>query len=245
MNAPKTRQLIVIDKAQITPNMIRVTLGGDEISSLPSNQEGGYIKLIFPTDGSRIMRTYTIRSQSPDSIDVDFVVHNEAGPASSWAANCKAGDSIIVGGPGPAKLNNPEADWHLLVGDMTALPAISVNLEALPDNAKGYALIEIMTEQDIQTIKHPVGVEVKWLINPTPGIDSQFLLNNVKQLNWLEGQASVWAACEFSSMKALRPYFKQEKQISKDYFYLSSYWKLGINEEEHKTVKRIDAEQFA
>jgi NADPH-dependent ferric siderophore reductase len=44
-------------------------------------------------------------------------------------------------------------------------------------------------------------------------------------------------------MKALRDFFKKEKNISKENLYISSYWKLGINEDEHKIEKRNDAEE--
>ena len=38
----------------------------------------------------------------------------------------------MVSGPGPKKLVDMNADWFLIAGDMSALPAISVNLEKLP-----------------------------------------------------------------------------------------------------------------
>jgi len=70
-----------------------------------------------------------------DESDVDFALHEICGPATFRALNTKVGDSIMVGGPGPRKLVHPDADWFLLVGDMTALPAISGNIEMLPENA--------------------------------------------------------------------------------------------------------------
>ena len=43
-------------------------------------------------------------------------------------------------------------------------------------------------------------------------------------------------------MRALRLYFKQEKAVEKNAVYVSSYWKRGLSEEQHKKVKRTDAE---
>ena len=51
-------------------------------------------------------------------------------------------------GPSGAYAPDPAADWHLLVGDETALPAISVALEALPANAIGQAFIEVAEPED-------------------------------------------------------------------------------------------------
>ena len=46
-------------------------------------------------------------------------------------------------GPSGAYTPDPAADWHLLAGDETALPAISSALEALPANAIGKVFIEV------------------------------------------------------------------------------------------------------
>lgn len=246
MSRPQPRELIVIRKEQVSPHMLRITFGGVNITTIPDDQESGYVKLIFPDGDSKpLLRTYTIRHQRLDEIDIDFMLHEDSGIACTWAKNAQTNDSILIGGPGPKKMIETSSDWKLLVGDMTALPAISVNLAKLPNDTQGYAVIEVTGEADIQDLQHPSSMTLKWVINPHPGQNSSVLLNEVKSLDWLEGQASVWAACEFSSMKNLRIFFKKEKVIPKEYLYISSYWKLGSNEDQHKIEKRSDAEQDA
>jgi NADPH-dependent ferric siderophore reductase len=180
-----------------------------------------------------------------NELDVDFFLHGESGPASAWASRVQAGDTITLAGPGGKKLLDFSADWFVLAGDMTALPAISVNIEQLPDHARGYAVIEILHESDIQAFHTPDAFEVHWVINPAPEKENTLLLDKIKQLPWLEGCPSIWAASEFSTMRALRRYFKQEKNVDKKAVYVSSYWKCGLSEEQHKKVKRADAETAA
>lgn len=245
MARPEPRLFTVLRKEYITPNMLRVTLGGDAMNDFPKDQESGYVKLIFPSESGRLMRTYTIRKQRENELDIDFAIHGETdsqGIACKWAVDTQAGDTITVGGPGPKKLASENTDWMLFVGDMTSLPAISVNLEQLPADAKGYALLEVQTEADIQALKKPDGIELKWLINPHPGQDSNALLEHIKALDWLDGSLSLWAACEFSSMRNIRAFFKARDDVSKADFYVSSYWKMGLNEDQHKVEKRIDLE---
>jgi NADPH-dependent ferric siderophore reductase len=258
------RKLTVIGKQFISANMLRITLAGDDLASLAVDQEGGYIKLHFARpdilDGdieqqihsedasSRpLLRTYTIRNQqiNPAQIDVDFVIH-DTGPASTWAGSCSIGSSIYVAGPGKKKIVDLNADWFFIVGDMTALPAISVNLEQLPSTAKGYAVIEVLTPKDIQHFDLPAAVELHWVIKyPQSNTDHQqlstSLLNKVKQCPALLGTASVWIACEFSNMREIRQHFSQHLNIDKRHMYASSYWKLGLSEDEHKQLKMADA----
>jgi NADPH-dependent ferric siderophore reductase len=44
-------------------------------------------------------------------------------------------------------------------------------------------------------------------------------------------------------MRALRQYFRNEKQVKRENIYISSYWKLGVSEDGHKTIKQQDAEE--
>ncbi len=239
MTRPAPRELTVLRKQQLTTNMLRLTLGGPGMKSFPADQASAYIKLMFPTQGESrpTLRTYTVRAQRDNEIDVDFVIHGEAGPASSWAMTARAGDSILVGGPGPKKMVDHSADWFLLVGDMTALPAISANLEQLPHDARGHAIIEIIDRTDIQDLEAPANIEIHWLCNPHPGTAPELLLDRVRELTWPGGHPSVWCACEFTAMRNLREHFRSRDDLERSNLYISSYWKLGAIEEEHKVLK--------
>ncbi len=255
MSKYRPYQLTVSKSQCITPNMQRITLQGDDLAEFKTDDEGSYVKLVFPVEETQpsdedtnvIMRTYTIRKFNPYdlTLDIDFVLHGElgknSGPASTWAAHTKLGDTIPIFGPGKVKAATLEADWFLFAGDMTALPAISCQLEQLPDDAKGYAVIEINSEQDQQSLQKPDGIDILWVINPQPDTANTVLSDAVKALSWLSGIPSIWAACEFSNMRLLRTYFKKEKQVSRDNLYISSYWKMGQSEDKHKVIKRQDA----
>lgn len=249
MNRAAPYRFTVLRKRAVTPHMLRITLGGEAMQRFPTEQASAYVKLLLPPtqDGARpLLRTYTVRAQRADSIDVDFVLHgDEGGPASRWAQRAQAGDPIDVTGPGPKKLADEEADWILLVGDMTALPAISVNLEQLPPSARGHAIIEVPDAADIQSLQAPSGFAIEWVVNPEPGSTAAPLCDAVAALDWPSGRVSAWVACEFSSMRALRRHLREERGLDRKQFYISSYWKLGSDETSHKALKREDAERDA
>ena len=256
-NRPAPRQLTVMSKQFVSPNMVRVTLGGEGLDGFPADQQGGYIKLNLPNPdkpGKMLVRTYTIRAQragrKTGEIDVDFALHADtatghAGPATQWAIAAQAGDTIPVGGPGPAKPLPDTADFYLVAGDMTALPAIAVNLAALPATARGFVAIEVMSQDDRIELDTPEGVEIHWLVNPQPGSQPDLLAEALRTRGWPEGQIHAWVAAEFSAMKALRTYLKDERQLGPEQLYISSYWKSGLNEDAHKLAKREDAQANA
>lgn len=227
--------------------MLRVTIGGEGIDGFPTGQEGGYLKLtlgVLPGSEKPVVRTYTIRNQRADALDVDFALHGagdgSAGPATDWAASVTGGEAVLMGGPGKAKPMPEGADWYVVAGDMTALPAIGVNLENLPRDARGVAVIEIQHEDDRQDIDAPAGVELHWIVNPHPGRNATFLADHVRSLGWREGRVYAWAACEFTSMRELRSYLREERGLTPADLYISSYWKSGATEDAHKVIKRED-----
>lgn len=227
--------------------MVRVTLGGEGLDGFPPGFAGGYVKLMLapPSAASKaVIRTYTIRHQRADAIDLDFALHGgeAAGPATKWALDARPGDTIVVGGPGLPKPLPQQRDFYLIAGDMTALPAISVNLAALPADARGFAAIEIQDEADRPDLVVPEGVHVEWLVNPEPGLRPALLVDALRSARRPEGALAGWAACEFSSMRALRDYLRDELGLGPADLYISSYWKHGLVEDEHKLVKRQDAE---
>jgi NADPH-dependent ferric siderophore reductase len=170
-----------------------------------------------------------------------MVIHadnGKTGPASAWATSAKPGDVITLAGPGSSKGLSEHYDWVLLAGDMTALPSIRNHLAALPSHAKGYAVIRIEDEKDAVVLKKPEDIEVIWEFEDT-------LSNRLSQLNWLEGTPAVWVACEFSDMRTIRTWLKDDKAIAHNNIYISSYWKKGRSEDQHKIEKRQDSEAFA
>ena len=239
---PPPRTLDVLSKTQFTTNMLRITLGGSGLLGFPDEQDGAYVKLRLGEsgpDGKPLVRTYTVRSyrSGASEIDIDFVLHDVEGPAADWARNCKPGDQIKVGGPGPKKIADPTADWFLFAGDMSALPAIGANLDALRRDARGYALLEIINEDDKQEIDAPDGLQIQWIVNPHPDETNTILLDAVRQLEWLEGQPYAWVAGEFSQSLAIRKWLREERGMIREQMYASSYWQIGQTEDGHRVSK--------
>jgi NADPH-dependent ferric siderophore reductase len=259
------RNVTVKQKELLSPHMLRIVLSGEALHDFPENFESGYVKLRFLADKNEIypvdisngiidrltnpkprVRSYTVRAfdQKKCELTLDFVAHGDNGPASAWASACKVGDSISIDGPGPAKLINMDADWFFIAGDMASLPAICVNVEKLAETAAGYVVIEVLSEEDkaALTMSLPAGMSIHWVVNAHSDSANTFLIDKVRSLPWLEGEASVWAATEFTAMKNLRQYFKTEQQVNKNNMYISSYWKMGETDEGHKKAKKMDAE---
>jgi NADPH-dependent ferric siderophore reductase len=259
MAPPGPRILTVVRSTQLTPNMQRITFGGDALADFPVDQESSYFKLRFAAlqpkgialkstlkkllnRGQWVTRSYTVRSfdAATRELDVDFVLHEDGGPAADWARKARPGDQIVAIGHGPKKLVDMSADWFLLAGDMSALPAIAANIEKLPRNARGYAVIEIMDAEDRQPLEAPAGLDVQWIVNADHDRSRDVLLEAVRSLPWQAGRVSAWVAGELNAIRAVRDYLRKERGVERTNMYASSYWQIGRTDEEHRVEKSRD-----
>ena len=96
--------------------MKRITLCGDDLADFPIDAESGYVKALFHPQGipvvdadsvkGAVKRSYTVRAfrAATRELDIDFVLHGDFGPASTWATSAGIGDILAIAGPGPTKL---------------------------------------------------------------------------------------------------------------------------------------------
>ncbi|MEA5454190.1 siderophore-interacting protein [Sinomonas sp. JGH33] len=260
-----TLDLVVARTEWLTPHLVRVVAGGPGFDAFADNGfTDKYVKISFPTalpdgvwsDGPvdvaaiketlpreqwPVTRTYTVRSFDVDAreLSIDFVVHGDEGIAGPWAASAKPGDRLVCAGPGGAYSPNPDADWHLFAADESAIPAVAAALEALPDDAKGIAFIEVGSGADTLDLTAPTGVELRWLSREGERAGETLVLAEaVAAAEWLPGTPSVFAHGERGAMKELRAVFK-ERGLARDHLSLSGYWAHGRAEDQFQAEKKL------
>lgn len=128
----------------------------------------------LPDEKRNPIRTYTIRDvrAAAREIDVDMVLHGVNGPASRWAVAAEPGSPMTILGPnaefagqsGGIDFRPPAGTRRiLLVGDETAVPAITSILSRLPAGTVGHALLEVPESGDRLEIAAPPDFTVTWL----------------------------------------------------------------------------------
>ncbi|MCT9820963.1 siderophore-interacting protein [Microbacterium sp. W1N] len=235
-----TLEFEVVASERLSAHLVRITLGGDAFAQFEDRPETDkYAKLKFATpDGHPVTRTYTVRRVDHDArtLQIDFVVHGDEGLAGPWAAAAQPGDRVSLMGPGGGYRPDPEADWHLLAGDLSAVPAIAAALEALPADAEGVAVIEIDAPDAELPLTAPAGVAVLWLVEPEH--DAERLASALRTLPWREGRVQVFAHGERESMKAIRRVLFDERELDRGQVSLSGYWARGRTEDRFQAEKR-------
>lgn len=250
---PYFREMRVVRSVDVTPHMRRITLAGNDLQRFASG--GMHVRLLFPKvrdktpvwpttgadgrpnwptgDERPEIRIYTIRAIDVASgeVDIDFVLHDgEQMPGARFAANARPGD--IVGMTGPGGGGVAQADWYLLAGDETALPAIGRILEQLPATAKAVVRIEVADDAERQTLPSPAEVDIEWLCRDgSPSGEADALVKAVRDVALPVDDRSifVWAGCEFTSFRQIRSYLRQECHLGREQHLAVAYWRRGFS----------------
>lgn len=234
----KRRRLVVRDIRKLTPHMTRVTVGGDELAGFVSAGFDDHIKLFFPDavsderdvngDPKPVSRDYTPRryDAAANTLEIDFAIH-EAGPATQWAEQARVGDILNIGGPRGSLVIPTGFDWHLLIGDDTALPAIGRRLAELPRNARAVVLAEVDTAADEIAFEHSANASITWLHRNGAEIGSSHrLAEALRALEFPKGDYYAWVACESLTAKALRAQLV-EMGANPKWLRAAGYWRRG------------------
>ncbi|ROR73420.1 siderophore-interacting protein [Bogoriella caseilytica] len=191
---------------------------------LPVQKDG---RLETPRHKRPLGKTYTIKRWDAEAgeIDIDFVRH-ETGVAATWAERCRPGDRIHMAGPARSQGIPEGADWLLLAGDETALPAIGRFLDSA-DGRPMQVFIEVPDRrhwQDLPEIEH---AEVTWLYRGEDPPGSR-LLGAVAATTWWPGTPFAWVAVESQAMRALRRHLVDERHLPKESVDAVGYWRQRV-----------------
>ena len=232
------RRVTVVATERVTPNMVRIVFGGPGLDGFGAGEfTDHYVKLQLPDprDGGRTRtRTYTVREWDPErgELTLDFVVHGDTGVAGPWAAAAQPGDEIDLLGPGGAYTPDPDADWHLLVGDASVIPAISASLQRIPEGVPVQVVIEVDGAAEEQNLQSPGALDLRWLHRSAPpGEEPELLADALRKLRPPAGRGQVFVHGEASSVRAVRRYLATERDVDPETMSASGYWKLKRTEE--------------
>lgn len=250
---PYFREMRVLSAKNISPNMRRVRLRGKEMQRFAYG--GMHVRILIPPadievpqwpvtgedgrpvwpegDHKLISRVYTIRDIHPESgeVDIDVVIHDGT-PGSEWALGAAEGD--VVGMTGPGGGDADDADWYLLAGDETALPAIGRIIERLPRNVKVVARIEVDSSADEQIFNSRCSLDLQWLHRNGAAAGTMTLLQDAVKAVALPSNGErifVWSGCEFNGFKAIRNYVRKDLKLARTQHLVVSYWRRGVADE--------------
>ncbi|MCW2796280.1 siderophore-interacting protein [Nocardioides sp.] len=209
----------VVRREQLSPHLVRLTLGGDGLGSFHSTGiPDEWVGLVVP--GQFQSRYYTVRSWRDGELELDIVMH-DVGLVTEWATGDVVGETVVITEPRGSFAMPVSATWLMLVGDLTAMPAMAriaghVDIPTriwaeVPDALPGYL---------------PNSGDVTWLEQPGDG--ESLLASVVESIDWPAGDGYFWMAGESAQMRAIRKHLMRERRLPATAYDVMGYWRGGI-----------------
>lgn len=228
----ETRKLSfeVVSSTLLTPHMQRIELAAAELDGF-SYRPGQDVMLLVAVDGRRpVRRRYTIRylDQARQVLTIDVVLHGD-GPGERWVRSAGPGDRIEGIGPRGKIFPVMSADWHLFVGDESAMPAILAMTESLPGDSDATLVLEIPTADDEQDFLAAARTRVSWLhrlSRPVGDRASSLLVAEAAEVELPPGGGHAYLLGEASVVLALRERLTA-RGLPLDQMSPKAYWGRG------------------
>jgi ATP-binding cassette, subfamily B, bacterial IrtA/YbtP len=220
----------VIETVRIAPHFVRVRMESPTLFEDAKDEPAAWLRFWFPDpDGSKIefQRAYTIsEADVPASrFAVDVVLHEPAGPASSWARAVEPGTTIAVMSlMGSSRFDAPgeQPAGYLLIGDSASIPGINGIVATVPDDVPIEVYLEQHDDNDtlIPLAKHP-RLQVHWVARR----NEKSLAGVIESRDWSKWY--VWATPEAATLKHLRRRLRDEFGFPKSAVHAQAYWSAG------------------
>lgn len=220
--------LHVVERIQLSSALLRLVLKGD-LADYPEPQAGAPLKIWVPTPEGEVARTYTVREfdRAAQRMTIDFVLHDQPGPACDWARQAGLGATLTISGPKAPRAWPDKISHYCFAGDLSALPAIAAQVEQLDPQAEGWVALQIQDLEERVYFTHPAGVQVQWLL---PDGQPQQLQRWVQRLD-LKPDTLLWVAAEHDEVVGLRDWARQDLGWPRSHVHAVPYWRRDVDEE--------------
>jgi NADPH-dependent ferric siderophore reductase len=216
----------VLRREQLSAHLVRLVLGGPGLASFTSTGiPDEWVGLVVP--GQFQSRYYTVRSWADGELVLDVVVH-EVGLVTEWAQLDVVGQTVTITEPKGSFAMPADASWLLLVGDLTAMPAMARIAESVTVPTRIWAEVS----DDLSSYL-PAAADVTWLAPPAPGESG--LAAAVETIDWPAGEGYFWMAGESAQMRAIRKHLMRERRLPSSAYDVMGYWR-GVAQRQPRAV---------
>ena len=148
--------LTVVSASALGPTMRHVVLGAPALAEFTHEPGQDLMLSLGESAGHLVRRRYTIRDHdtSAATVAIDAVIHGD-GPGARWFADAAPGDRIEAIGPRGKVVVDPDAEWHLFVGDDSFVPAASVMAAAVDQSRSAWIIAEVDDPDSVPPVDAP------------------------------------------------------------------------------------------
>ena len=222
----------VVARQQITPQMVRLTLAFDEGSEWQTT--GLADEFIHVDVGAETLdadghseRHYTVSGLVDGGLELEVFLHGH-GPGATWGRDAAIGDKVkISDGFGYYKVP-ADAGTRVLIGDLTAVPAIARILNEASERERFHIVVELPAMSEARDLPSAAAVSVDWRVAGNGVARSGFteIIGELSEAGVIDpaGNDYVWVAGESKTTRAVRGLLRKEVKLPITRQRIVGYW---------------------
>ena len=217
----------VVATRELSPSLREIALHGDPRLV----GEPGRDVMVRVSDAERsTRRRYSVRWADPATHRFGLwvsVAHE--GPGASWAREAVVGQPVDVVGPRGKIGLAPDAEWHLFVGDLTALASAYRLAESIPTPGRALFVLEIADDADAVTAAFDAGLGVTGIFvdrRDRAASDPTGLVSALTAVELPAGFGHVYVFAEAGVSRAVRAAL-MARGVPTESISHKAYWRAG------------------
>lgn len=228
-----TARATVTARQQVTPLMVRLTLALDDPAAWTTTGVGDeFIHIDVGADTLDLAdghseRHYTVSGIVDGGLEVEVFLHG-SGPGATWGREAAVGDAVLISDPKDYYSVPADAGTRVLVGDLTALPAVARILADAVAGETFRVAIEVPSMAEARDLPSAADVTVQWRvagngIGPSAVCDILRALASEGVIH-SDARPYVWIACESKQSRAARLLLRNEVGLPIAQQRIVGYW---------------------
>jgi len=229
----------VVSSRRISPSLQEVVLAGDvALAGVPGND---VMIRVVDDAGRPTRRRYSVRSVNEEAGTFTlWVAQDHDGPGARWARQANAGDAVDVVGPRGKIPLDPMADWHLFIGDVSALGSFYRMAESIEVPGRAIFIVETDSAEDAVTTTFDEGLGVTGIFvdrNGRSANDPAGLLSGLSAFAFPPDEGHAYLFGEFKVTKVLQSALV-DRGLSDAAISRKAFWRFGqANEDRGEPAK--------
>lgn len=224
----------VVRTERLSTSVVAISLSGpaETLAGIPGND---VMIRLEDANGRLVSRRYSVRSvDAPDELTL-WVTTDHVGLGSTWVLNAQPGDEIDMIGPRGKIPLDPLADWHLFIGDVSALAAAYRMAESIEVPGRAIFIIEIDEPDDALPATFDEGLGVTGIFVERRGRepnDPSGLFGGLAAFELPPDLGHAYLFGEFHVMRALLSAVL-DRGLAPEQISHKPYWRYGLSNAEH------------
>jgi len=217
----------VVENRALSSRLRRIVLRVDDpaalgVRSAGDSAVGVYFAPDDHPDGEG--RNYSVRHHDGPLITLDIALH-AGGPGITWATEASLGHRVVLDHARSWYRPPPQAQWQLLVSDLSGLPAVARIVETLPHPARTTLIVEVPAADDLDYLPRRDDVTVLPSLGTGNGTRPSALADAVRDHRMPPGPGYCWFAGEAAESRLVRKHLRS-LGWERDHYDITGYWRV-------------------